>query len=131
MSISGRRMPSTAIAGFALLMVLLALLPAVSATPPREIRLVVQGMAFYLKNDLETPNPTLTVKAGERVRVIVENQERGITHDFAVPRLGAALDPLQWSHSGTVTINIPRKPGTYEYVCRPHQLMMRGTIQVS
>jgi len=130
MSILGRTVPFKAIAGIALMMVLLALLPALSREPAREIRLVVKGMAFYLGDGGRVPNPTLDVKAGERVRIVLDNQERGMTHDFAVPSLGASLDPLRWNESGDLVFDVPDTPGIYEYICRPHRLMMRGTIRV-
>jgi plastocyanin len=130
MSIFGRTISGRTVAALALLMLLVALLPALSSTPTREVTLVVRGMTFYLKDDPRTPNPTLEVKAGERLRVVLENQDRGMTHDFAVPALGAALDPIDWSEIDTLVFDVPEAPGTYEYVCRPHQLMMRGTIRV-
>ena len=130
MSILGRRVSVKAIAAIALLMVLAALLPAVSSTPTREITLVAKGMAFYANDDLRTPNPTLEVKAGERVRVVLQNQDRGMTHDFAIPVVGAALNSIHWNESDEVVFDVPETPGTYEYVCRPHRLMMRGIIRV-
>jgi len=130
MSILGRRISGRFVGALAAAMLLAALLPALSSTPSREITLVVRGMTFYLKDGPRTPNPTLEVKAGERVRVVLENQERGIRHDFAVPALDAALDPIGWNESDAVVFDVPETPGTYEYVCRPHQLMMRGTIRV-
>jgi plastocyanin len=130
MSIFGRTISGRAVAVLALLMLLVALLPALSSTPSREMTLVVRGMAFYLKDDLRTPNPTLEVRAGERVRIVLENRDRGMTHDFAVPALDAALDPIDWNETETVVFDVPDTPGTYEYVCRPHQLMMRGLLRV-
>jgi plastocyanin len=91
----------------------------------------MKGMAFYLETDLETPNPTIQVKAGERVRVVVRNEDRGLTHDFAVPVAGALMNEITWNQSGEVVFDVPEVPGTYEYVCQPHRLMMRGTIRVN
>jgi plastocyanin len=130
MSILGRQVPFKAIAAMSLAMVLLALIPALSSTPDREITLVVRGMAFHLEHDPATANPMIALRAGERVRIVVRNEDRGMTHDFAAPALGAALNPLRWNESGDVVFVAPDRPGTYEYVCRPHQLMMRGTIRV-
>ena len=112
-------------------MLLAALLPALTMTPTREVHLVVKGMAFYLETDLETPNPTIEVRAGERVRVMVRNEDRGLTHDFAVPVAGAMTKEITWNQSGDVVFDVPEEPGTYEYVCQPHRLMMRGTIRVN
>jgi len=131
MSILGKRIPLRAVAALALLMILVVLAPALSKTPSREITLVVRDMAFYLEGDSKTPNPTLEIKAGERVRVTLRNQDRGITHDFAVPFLGEAVDQLDWNESDDVVFTAPKQPGTYQYECQPHRLMMRGTLRVN
>ena len=130
MSILGRNVSWKAIAAMALIMVLAVLLPALSNTPSREITLVVRDMTFYLEDDLDTPNPTLEVQAGERVRVVLRNQDRGLTHDFSVPAVGAGVSPIRWNESDTVVFDVPSTPGTYEYYCNPHRLMMRGAIRV-
>ena len=119
-----------AIGGLAVLMVFAALLPAMSGTPAREITLVARGMAFYLEGELDTPNPTLELRAGERVRVVFRNEERGIAHDFAVPTLDVGIDLIRWNERGAVAFDVPETPGIYEYICRPHRLMMKGTIRV-
>ena len=87
-------------------------------------------MAFYIEGDASTPNPTIEVKAGERVRIVLRNQDRGMTHDFAVPALAAAMDAIRWNESGDVTFDVPETPGAYEYECRPHRLIMRGVLRV-
>jgi plastocyanin len=130
MSILGRRISRKAIAAMAAVMLLVALLPALSSTPRREVTLVVRGMAFYLESDLETPNPIIEVKAGERVRIVVKNQERGVTHDFAFPAARTVMKELTWNQTGQVRFTAPTRPGTYEYFCQPHRLMMKGIIQV-
>ena len=134
MSILGQEVSTSlsmkVVAATAGLMLLAALLPAWSSPPTREVTLVARGMTFYVDGDPSTPNPTLEVKAGERVRVVLRNQDRGMTHDFAVPAVDVAMDTIRWSESGEVTFDVPDTPGTYEYVCRPHSLLMRGTIRV-
>ncbi len=113
------------------LLLLAVLLPAFTATPTREITLVTSGMAFYLEGDASTPNPTIDVTAGERVRIVLRNQDRGMRHDFAVPALAAAMNAIRWNESGDVTFDVPDTPGTYQYECRPHRLMMRGVLRVN
>jgi plastocyanin len=152
MSILGIRIRFGTIAMFALMVVVVggALLPAMSLLPNglwgggegkvgaalrrpavREIVLVARGMAFYLEHDPNGPNPTIDVRAGERVRLVLRNQDRGFTHDFAVPTVNAGLNAIDWNESGDVVFDAPMTPGTYEYVCRPHQAMMRGTLRVT
>jgi len=130
MSILGRRVSKNVIATMTGLMLLVALVPAVSSTPTREVTLVAKGMAFYLEDDLKTANPTIEVKAGERVRVVLKNQDRGLVHDFAFPLGKAVTKEIIWNQSGKVSFKVPKTPGTYEYYCQPHRLMMKGTIRV-
>jgi plastocyanin len=130
MSILGRRIPRWGITLMAVAMLCVGLVPALSNTPSREITLVAKNMAFYLETDPKTPNPTLEVKAGERVRIVLKNQDRGMTHDLAVPVVKESLDLLDWNESDAMTFTAPSKPGTHAYECQPHRLMMRGTLRV-
>ena len=68
--------------------------------------------------------------AGERVRIVLRNRERGMVHDFAVPVLQAVLDPVRWNEDGDVVFSAPATPGTYRYHCRPHEAMMNGELIV-
>ena len=129
MSIWGHRLSVKVIATAVAMLMLGAFGVAVTRPAPREITLVARGMAFYLE-DSDVPNPTLILKRGEHVRIILHNEERGIQHDFAVPSLRAALDPIGWNGSADVTFDAPDAPGSYDYVCRPHMVMMHGKIVV-
>ena len=130
MSMWGRRISIEAVAIVVALLIVGGLLTAVTRTPAREITLVVRGMAFFLESDPAIPNPTLMLKAGERVRITLRNEERGFTHDFAVPSVDAATDLIDWNEDSDVTFDVPDRPGTYDYVCEPHAMMMRGRIIV-
>ncbi len=123
-------MSAKAVAATVGLLVMVALLPGMTRSADREGGLVVRGMAFYLENDARTPNPAITLKAGETVRVVVRNQDRGMTHDFAAPAFDAGIDLIDWNETDQVTFDVPSTPGSYEYYCNPHRLMMRGTITV-
>jgi plastocyanin len=130
MSILGRKISTKWVVALAVAMVVGALLPVMTKAPVREIVLVARNMAFYLDGDFTHPNPDIEVKAGEQLRVVVRNEERGMTHDFAVPAAAAGVDPLEWNDRGEVTFEVPATPGTYEYLCRPHMLMMKGVLKV-
>ena len=127
---SGMR-PRVLMGGLVGLIVLVgALLSALSSAPTREISLVVRNMAFYLEADPQSPNPTIDLKVGERVLIVVRNQDRGVTHDFAVPAFETASTAVKWSETTQLLLDAPAKPGSYSYVCRPHRLVMQGTIRV-
>ena len=130
MSILGRPVSWKAVTALSAVLVVAALLPTMTTPYAREIHLVAKDMAFYVDGDPSRPNPTIEVKAGERVRIVLRNQDRGMNHDFAVPAAAAGTTLLKWNEEGEVVFEVPSAPGTYEYVCQPHQLMMRGTLRV-
>ena len=131
MSILGRRISVERVAIIAVIMMVVAgLARVVTRENAREITLVARDMAFYAEGDQHTANPVIDLKAGETVRIILKNRDRGMTHDFAVPALEAATDVLDWNEEDEVTIEAPKERGTYEYVCQPHLLMMKGTLRV-
>jgi hypothetical protein len=130
MSIWGYRVTAKLISVSVLIVLVGALTTAVTRSPDREITLIARGMAFYQLGDPTTPNPTITLNAGERVRVVLRNEDRGMTHDFAFPAIDEALDQIDWNEEEDVTFDVPATPGRYEYICRPHMLMMRGQIIV-
>lgn len=146
MSIWGRKISTKAVAAVAALMVAAALIPVLARNgvdgftlsgvegfthrPSREIVLFARGMTFYLESDPNTPNPVIEARAGEVVRIVFRNRDRGMTHDFQVPALSAATKLVDWNEDDDVIVDVPDMPGTYEYVCNPHRLMMKGTILV-
>lgn len=100
-----------------------------SRAPARDIVLVARNMAFYIEGD-PTPNPTLLLQAGERVRLVLRNADPGVTHNFAVAEWGLATRDLHGEGSGHLEFLVPEIPGPREYQCTPHAAMMRGTIDV-
>ncbi len=99
-------------------------------TEVREITLVARGMAFYVEGQA-TANPVVSVRPGERVRITVRNVTAGILHDLAIDSLNVATGPLNTGEVGSLDFTVPDRPGSYEYYCRPHALMMRGMLAVS
>lgn len=126
-----RRHWRTATACGALLIGIVAVLPLLAerAPAPRQIVLVAKDMTFVVEGQAEA-NPILRVTAGERVRIMLRNETRGVVHDFAIPSWDVAINPVSDGQRGTVTFAAPKFPGRYEYQCRPHAQMMRGVIEV-
>ena len=130
MSLWGHRVSAKLVVIAVAVVALGAFTVALTRPAPREVTLVARGMAFFLENDNQ-PNPTLTFKAGERVRIVVRNEDRGISHNLTVPSVKAELALISWNQSADIVFAVPETPGTYEYWCRPHMMMMRGTIIIT
>jgi plastocyanin len=96
----------------------------------REITLVGRDMAFYVDGQ-SSPNPTIAVRPGERVRITLRNETPGIVHDLAIDALGIATSPLKAGDTDTLEFRAPDRSGRYDYHCRPHALMMRGVLDVT
>lgn len=117
-------------------LVIIALLPIVASsgrtgTPlPREIRMVVHDMTFYVEGQDE-PNPTLRLRAGEQIRLVLRNEDPGMSHDFAVTGWQVQTPLLNERGSEAVVMfRVPERRGTYAYSCTPHAKIMRGNIHV-
>ena len=96
---------------------------------PREIRVVVRDMNFYL-DGLPDANPTLRLRAGETVRLVLRNEDAGMKHDFAIPGWKTATQQLESGEEASVTFRVPDGASSQSYTCRPHASIMQGTIQI-
>jgi plastocyanin len=108
-----------------------ALIPAgARPAPSREIVVVARDMQFFLEGGDE-PNPRIVLRAGENVRLVLRNEDTGLTHDLVVDAIGAAVPSIKGRGVASVTLSVPPVPGTYEYICTPHARMMRGVLDVT
>ena len=107
--------------------------PMLASSQPdalHEIRLVVRGMNFYVEGEPQ-PNPTLSVKAGEQVRLVLKNDDPGMRHDFVVKTMEVGTRILEdRGQEDTVVFRAPSAAGEHVYHCTPHAKLMRGTIRV-
>lgn len=95
----------------------------------REIRLVVRDMNFYLDGQ-SGANPTLRLRAGETVRLVLRNEDEGMKHDFAIPGWQTATEKVESGEEASVTFQVPGEASSQSYTCRPHASIMQGTILV-
>ena len=112
--------------------VVVSLLPMLAASDfdkVREVKLVARDMTFYLDGSPE-PNPTLTFRAGEKVRLILKNEDAGIDHNFSIPTWEAKTKLLEGRGEDAIEFKVPSQKGSEKYTCTPHSEMMRGTIRV-
>ena len=121
--------------GFAVMLLagLAALVPMIGSTreadPVREIHLVARDMTYYLEGQ-DQPNPTLKLRAGERVKVVLRNEDDGMEHDLRVRQWEIGTGIINGKGSDAVTFTVPTQRGTHVYSCTPHPSSMRGLIEV-
>jgi plastocyanin len=96
----------------------------------REVVLVARHMGYF-EGGGQVPNPTITVRAGERVRFVLVNEDRGMLHDLAIESLAVTIPVLSGDGSrGWTMLDVPDAPGRHEYVCTLHERLMRGVLEV-
>lgn len=94
------------------------------AAPIREVVLEARGVRF------NGENPTLTMQAGERLRLTVRNAEPGpVLHDLILVGPNTVTTRLlQPGEQVTLELLLTR-PGRYAYACSLHPGMMDGVIE--
>jgi plastocyanin len=95
----------------------------------REIRLVIRDMTYYA-GQTGDENPTLRLIRGEKVRLVLTNDDPGYSHNLIAPVLGVSMPLVQQGRSQSVEITVPDVAGVYTYECGPHSEMMRGKIAI-
>lgn len=108
------------------------LIPHGASTSSGEVRiihLVVRDMAYYV-NGHKDANPTLHIRRGERVQIIVKNQDAGMNHDFGVAAWQTRTRLIDGLGEAGVEFVAPPVPGEAVYSCTPHGAMMHGTIRI-
>ena len=111
------------------------------ADEPREIVLIAKDMAFTSPGTPggaspaavpsgETPGPTIVLRAGERVRIVLRNQDPGMRHDLVADHLGLRTEALDHGESDSIDLRVPNEASEGDYYCSFHSRLMRGRIVV-
>jgi len=96
----------------------------------RVVTLTCRNMAYFLDGS-STPNPPITLTAGERIELrLVNHDAPGVLHDIAIDPLDVTTELVLPGQSTVVTFRVADRPGSYEYYCRPHATVMRGALDV-
>lgn len=103
--------------------------PAAPGERAREVRLVARDMAFYVPGGT-IPNPTLQAAPGERLRIVLVNEDSGMSHDVVAEGLGLATEVIRDGEVASTVVRMPGLPGAHDYLCSLHPLLMRGVIEV-
>lgn len=94
-----------------------------ATAPSREIVLEARGVAFN-----ET-NPTLELRPGETVRVVIRNDDPGVLHSITIPGLMDRVLHVPSGGQASFTVTVPASGG-FEYVCPQHAPKMKGRIVI-
>jgi hypothetical protein len=115
----------------AALAAMLAVVPSIvwTRSDVREVRVVARGMQYYVEGSTE-PNPVLRLRRGEQVRVTLRNEDRGMTHDFRIPRLDVGTALASFGEEKSFSFRVPRDTAALQYACTPHSAMMGGEVAV-
>jgi plastocyanin len=104
--------------------------PGGRGSEPRQVVLVARGMAFVAPGGEGGPNPTLRLRAGEYVRLVLQNQDPGMRHDVVAPGLGLKTAAVGHGETQRRLFRVPRAAGSYDYFCSFHDRLMRGRMVV-
>ena len=100
------------------------------ASAVRVIHLVARDMTFYAAGQSE-PNPTIHARAGERIKIVLNNTDSGMSHDFAIRSWRVTTNLLKGKGEDSVEFTVATARGSYTYSCTPHAEMMYGTLIVN
>ena len=98
----------------------------------REITIVAKNMVFVIESaeSSEQANPTITVKGGQKITIILRNDDPGMQHDLVIKGLHVRVEVVSCGETTRVTFTAPREPGRYVYLCSFHPRSMRGVFRV-
>ena len=95
---------------------------AVAANDAREIFLEVRDLSF-------DGNPTLAFEPGERIRLVVRNNDIGVLHSIRLPGIDDTVRHIPWDEQVVIEFTAPDE-GAFEYVCPQHAPKMQGHIRI-
>jgi plastocyanin len=119
---NGRKMFATGFAAGVTVLAVMAFTWSQPATaPPRELVLLAKEITFLDAAQPGETNPTLALKKGEPVKLIVRNEETGqVLHCFTIGGLGVKTSrSLSAGESEELTFT-PKRKGTFAYACLMH-----------
>lgn len=105
-----------------------------SAMQTVRIEIVIEQMTFRApepgnpSNRVE--NPTLRVRTGQTVEIVLRSLDPGMKHDLVIPDMELRCDAVSNGETTTLRFTAPA-PGTYAYFCSMHPKIMRGELVVT
>ena len=75
-------------------------------------------------------NPTIYLKPGTKVRLILHNEDPGMEHDLVIEALNLKTAIIKEGETAILEFTVP-KDGKFAYICSLHPRMMKGFFMVS
>ena len=100
---------------------LLSFVFASSSGRIHEVNIVIDSMAFAADTN------TLSVEEGDTIRLIVHNEDAGMTHTFEIEELDLRMGNIHYSEVVSTDISVNNLPDQLYYTCLNH-FLMEGTI---
>lgn len=100
--------------------------------PDRQITIVARNMTFVIESSESAgrANPTLTVKAGQKITIVFRNDDPGMRHDLVIKELNIQIEMISSGETTRLTFTAPLEPRAYVYLCSSHPRSMRGVFIV-
>ena len=100
--------------------------------PGREITIVARNMVFMIESPDSSgqANPTIVVKAGEKITIVFRNDDPGMQHDLVIRGLHVHVEVVSCGETTRLTFTAPRVPSRSVYLCSFHPRSMRGVFIV-
>ena len=114
--------------GAAIAVVALSLVLAGTASAAPKTIMASVGPGFTIGMKLDGKKVT-KLKAGVPYRFVVSDRSSG--HDFHITGPGVSKVITGVGFTGTKSVVLKLKKGTYTFVCDPHSSFMRGSFKVS
>jgi len=100
--------------------------------PPAGCHEAVDGRVEITADDLSWDTDCLRAPAGERLAIVIRNEDEGVNHNLHVPGLpgSPATDLVEGPATQELRLDPGPAEGTYEYLCDIHPTMV-GALEVA
>ena len=98
-----------------------------ATTPVHTIVLETDGPTYSIGEQI---NPTLRIRQGDPIRLVLKNRDTGIVHALEIPGLSPDTLQIAAGEEGAIEFTANRS-GEFPYRCPQHCPLMRGRIIVT
>ena len=109
--------------------VVAALLPLLAGSLTRS-ESVVTVVVVAKDMKFNQTNPTIFIRPGTKIRMVLRNEDPGMRHDLVLEALGLETPIIKAGESAVLEFEVEDE-GRFEYLCSLHPVMMKGILMVS